>query len=172
MAQRIAASIAWALAWMVAVPCVAQTTAPAMPPESFRDDTQFTDSKSHWYDLDAPTSSDYELEEIFATHTAMFNVPLIDRPINSLLDAQRELQESIGLRIGLAYTQLYQTASGGAWGTAADVDLLFDWTLVGRGTNDTGRFFSVEERFGFGSENTPVQLSGELGSLASSGRPV
>ncbi len=79
------------------------------------------------------------------------------------------------MRIGFVYTQLYQQASGGPgdrWGMSGDADLMFDWTLVGRGTKDTGRFFfSVEDRFRFIAPVTPAELSGEIGSLVNTGVP-
>ncbi|MGB7161144.1 MAG: hypothetical protein WBD40_23995 [Tepidisphaeraceae bacterium] len=181
-------SLAWACSWIISVPCLAQTDSTPDAQEDRTPDEQddptpsapgeaksaFTDSDEHWYDLDAPTGIDYELDEIFAPHTAMFKSPL-DAPINSLLDQQRQWEEDIGLRVGFAYTQLYQQASGGPgerWGMSGDADLMFDWTLVGRGTEDTGRFFfSVEERFRFASDITPGQLSGEIGSLVGTGGP-
>ena len=53
-----------------------------------------------------------------------------------------------------------------------DADLMFDWTLVGRDTLDTGRFFfSAEERFRFASAITPAQLAGEIGALTSTAGP-
>src|SRR4051812_10678849 len=94
------------------------------------------------YNLNAPTSTEEEIDEILGPHTAMFDVPFINRPVNSLFDAQRRLEEETGLRVAFAYTQLYQQASGGPgerWGMVGDADLMFDWTLVGRGTENTGR---------------------------------
>ncbi len=164
--------------YLLAAACMAQAqedgTAGAEAGLTDRGDI-FTDSEEHWYGLDAPTSPDYELDEIFSPHTGMFRVPLVDGPINGLLDIQRQIEEDLGLRIGFAYTQLYQQASGGPgdrWGMAGDADLLFDWALVGRGTDDVGRFFfSVEERFRFASDITPAQLSGEIGSVVGTGGP-
>jgi hypothetical protein len=175
-------TLTWACAWTAAVPCPGwaaptpevaggslsdprQDPTPSAPDEA---KIAFTYSDDHWYGLDAPTSTDYELDEIYAPHTAMFRIPLLDDGVDALLDAQRRLYDNTGLRIGFAYTQAYQQASGGSgdrWGTSGDVDLMFDWTLLGRGTEDTGRlFFSVEHRFRFGSEATPGELSGAIGS--------
>jgi hypothetical protein len=99
----------------------------------------------------------------------MFTVPFINAPVNAVFDAQRRLAESTGLRVAFAYTQMYQQASGGPgdrWGMSGDADLLFDWTLIGRGTENPGRFvFSVEERFKIGSRIPPSRLGGQIGSL-------
>lgn len=167
------------LTCLLALPCDAQTSPDrdlAPPPDSVeRRDELYTDSDAHWYDLDAPTSTDYELDDIYAPHTAMFRAPWLDDPINALIDAQLRLEAETGLRVGLAYTQVYQQATGGPghrWGMSADADLFFDWALVGRNTPDVGRFvFAVEERFRFLSEITPGQLSGEIGSLVGTGGP-
>lgn len=166
-------TLAWACAWVFAIPCLGQTEpAPHAPSEA---EKAFTHDEGHWYGLDSPRSIDYQLDELYAPHTAMFKVPLIDNPINSLLDLQRRLNDETGLRTGMAYTQLYQQATGGSgdrWGTSGDVDLFFDWTLVGRGTGNAGRFFfSIEDRFRFGSEATPAELTGQIGSGVGTGGP-
>lgn len=160
--------------WLIADASLAQDASPPSPPGSPPADATGADRRLHfdspenWYDLDAPTATEYELDEIFAPHTAMFDVPLIDGSINRLLDRQRKLEEDIGLRVAFAYTHVFQQASGGPgrrWGSSGDADLLFDWTLVGRGTEDTGRLvFSIEERFQAGAM-PPSQLRSEVGSL-------
>jgi porin len=137
------------------------------PIETRPHEEEFDDS-TDWYDLDAPTAPDYELDEIFEPHTAMFNVPLIDGPIDFLIEQQRAFEERTGLRVGAIYTQLYQVASGGPGirsGGAGDLDVLFAWTLLARDTDDFGRlFFTIEERFKFGPI-PPSQLRNEIGSL-------
>jgi porin len=154
-------------AWLMATPCPAQTaSAPAGPAE--HQGTSY--SLDHGpYDLNAPTSAEEELNEILEPHTAMFNVPLIERPFSALLSGQSWLNESTGLRVGMAYGQLYQQASGGPgerWGMAGRVDFLAAWTLIGRGTENTGRLvFSFDHRFAIGSEIPPTQLAGQVGSL-------
>src|SRR5262245_40568104 len=165
-------SLAWACSWIVAAACAAQTNPPPVTQDEQDEgkyEENFQDSED-WYDLDAPTSPDYELDEIYEPHTAMFKLEFIDSPINFLLDEQRKLEEAIGLRIGAAYTHVYQLASGGPGirsAGAGDADILFDWTLLGRGTADTGRFFfSIEDRFRAGPI-TPSQPRNQIGSLVS-----
>jgi porin len=155
----------------------AQTLPADVPPDErapdalTRYDDVFTDDDANWYNLDAPTSPDAELDDIFTPGTAMFRVPFIDGPIDFLLDQQRALRDATGLRVGLAYIHLFQHASGGPgerYASAGDLDLILDWTLIGRGTENTGRlFFSVEERFRAGPIPPNPDLRRELGVLAS-----
>lgn len=124
----------------------------------------------NWYELDAPTSADYALDDIFTPREPILVLPFVDRPIEYLIRKQEDLYDRYGLRVGFAYTSLYQQATGGPgsrWGWATDLDLMFDWTLVGRGTPNTGRFvFSVEERYrNTGAPQTPSNLRNEIGSL-------
>jgi len=162
-------------AWPEPVP-IKEITAinPHAPYALYRHENAFHDSEHSWYDLDAPTSPDYELDEMFEPHTGMFKSPL-DPAINWLLDQQRRLETNTGLRVGFAYTHLFQQASGGPgerWATAGDADLLFDWTLIGRGTENIGRlFFSVEERFRAFSDITPSEMRSQIGSLVNVGGP-
>ena len=180
IATRFAGAwLAGACASVVAGACLAQTayaaapaTAPSAVPEGWEHGPHHGTpySLDHGaYDLNAPTSTEEELNEILEPHTGMFTLPFINDPVNSVFDAQRQLAESTGLRVAFAYTQLYQQASGGPgdrWAMSGDADLLFDWTLVGRGTENPGRFvFSVEERFTIGSAIPPSQLRGQIGSL-------
>lgn len=177
--------VRWACAcsWLAASVGRAQTGAPAAPqpppqkaeqpsptaapPPAERRPEPFT-TRENWYDLNSPRSTEYQLDEIYAPHTAMFDVPFIDRPMDLLIEQQKKLEEAIGLRTAIAYTHLFQQASGGPGArsaSAGDVDFLFDWTLVGRGTEDTGRFvFSFEERFQAG-DIPPSQLRNQIGSL-------
>src|SRR5687768_16034610 len=93
--SRLAGFLLWALSILICLPCLAQDPSPGLegdptPSEPGEADKAFTISDDHWYDLDAPTSIDYELDEIYAPHTPMFKTPL-DPALNSLLDAQRQL---------------------------------------------------------------------------------
>jgi len=158
---------AGALFGVMASGAVAQATTQPTAEMHYGHDDAFTHSEN-WYDLDSPTSTQYELDELFEPHTAMFKLDFIDGPINFLLDKQKALEEATGLRVGFTYTQLYQVASNGPGTRSAgsgDADFMFDWTLLGRGTEDTGRFFfSMEERFKAG----PIpasQLRNQIGSL-------
>ena len=166
---------------MVSPPSQAQTTPAAAPTENSSPapaideyrairESVFEDGENHWYDLDAPTSPDAELDEIYRRHRGMFTVPLIDDPINALLNQRQKLLDETGLRIGFAYTHLFQQASGGPGertASAGDADLMFDWTLIGRGTQNTGRFvFTFEERFQAGPSSPNPDLRNAIGTIA------
>jgi porin len=89
--------------------------------------------------------------------------------VDPLFDALRgpldELDSSTGLRIGVAYTTVFQLASGGINGFSGDLDIMTAWTLVGRGTKDTGTLvFTIEDRFRQADQPTSA-IRGEIGSL-------
>lgn len=144
--------------------------APAPDTDPYGHADAFMNSEDNWYNLDAPTAPDAEMDDIYKRHTAMFDVPFVDQPINFLLDKQRGLLDATGLRVALAYTHVFQQASGGPgqrYGSAGDADLMFDWTLIGRGTKNPGRFFfTVEERFRVGPIPPNPDLRNEIGTVA------
>ncbi len=120
-----------------------------------------------WYTIDTPDTIANELYYQVEPHRAMFKTPL-DGTVNSILRWQEELFDKTGLRIGFRYMSQFQQASGGPGQRSAaadDIDLMFDWTLLGKGTKNTGRFFfSVEDRYRT-CEIPPSQLRNEIGSL-------
>jgi carbohydrate-selective porin OprB len=114
---------------------------------------------------DAPVA---ELEEMYARRRGYFQVPLISDGLDYAYDRRNELDDKLGLRIGTAYTMLFQGLSGGPWdqyGGAGDFDLMMSWTAIGRGTENTGRFvFDLEDRHEIGSR-TPNSLGGQISTL-------
>ncbi|MCU0788269.1 MAG: carbohydrate porin [Verrucomicrobia bacterium] len=114
---------------------------------------------------DAPVA---ELEEMYARRRGYFKVPLISDGLDYAYDRRNDLDDKLGLRIGAAYTMLFQGLSGGPWdqyGGAGDFDLFTSWTAIGRGTENTGRFvFDLEERFGIG-DRTPSSLGRQIATL-------
>jgi porin len=115
-----------------------------------------------------PTDPGLEIEEIAREQEGSISVPPAERPLQFLTDRAAELEEATGLRVGMAYTMLFQQATGGQGhrtGAAGDIDLLAKWTLLGRGTKNTGQLvFASEYRHQIGS-HTPSDLSGEIGTL-------
>lgn len=105
-------------------------------------------------DTQPPTTIDQELDDI--------------RPGVALKRKFDELAAKTNLRIGLAYTALFQQATGGQGyrrGAGGDFDFLAKWTAIGAGTKDTGVLaFAAEQRQEFGRQ-TPSELGGQIGSL-------
>jgi porin len=79
--------------------------------------------------------------------------------------------DKFGLRVGLAYTLVYQAATGGPGDRDAaggDVDLFGDWRLLG-GKDDPVRgylYFAAENRHQFLTSIAPAALDTEIGSLS------
>ncbi|MFN9929537.1 MAG: carbohydrate porin [bacterium] len=115
-----------------------------------------------------PTSPTEELDDISQPVTPSIDSQSFDSPFQALLDKRRSLQEATGLRLGFAYTMVFQQASAGPnsrTGTSGDIDFISDWTLIGRGTADTGRLvFTTEYRFKAGSDPASA-LRRNIGSL-------
>ncbi|MBI1304849.1 MAG: hypothetical protein GC172_13855 [Phycisphaera sp.] len=88
-------------------------------------------------------------------------------PFGELGRASRALEQSTGLKLGFAYTALFQQAFGGAGnpsGAGGDVDLLMKWTLLGRDTKDPGALVvNAEYRHEIGHQ-PPSVLAGEIGA--------
>ena len=90
---------------------------------------------------------------------------------NGLLAPLRNLNENLrdttGLSLGIDYTALWQgaTASLGEHSAAGGVFRIYgDWTMLGRGTANTGALvFKVENRHRLGTDVSPQALAGELG---------
>lgn len=117
---------------------------------------------------DSPSSVYAELEEIYTPRAGMFRIPVVDDALDSIVKATLDLQDSTGLRLASAYTMIVQQASGGPgtrYGASGDFDIFGDWTLIGRGTANSGRLvFGGEYRHRIG-EQPASALRGEIGSL-------
>jgi porin len=116
----------------------------------------------------APTAPEAELEDASAARRGYFKVPGVSKGFDFLFDRREELHDSTGVRIGAAYTMLFQGLSGGPWdqyGGAGDFDLMASWTAIGRGTENTGRFvFDIEDRHEIGPR-TPNSLGRQISTL-------
>jgi len=121
-----------------------------------------------WVGSESPDSVSRELDLIYSPLDPSLDVPLLDTPIDHILAATASLEEATGLRLGFAYTTVFQQASAGRGtrrGFSGDLDIMASWTLIGRGTENTGRLvFSVEERHNIGPNPASV-LRGEIGTL-------
>lgn len=117
---------------------------------------------------EAETSPTVEMDEIDARHTALVNLSWLDAPFNLATKGLDKLEQGTGLRIRFAYTMVFQQASNGPGDRTAgagDMDIMAAWTLIGRGTQNTGRLIVTGEyRFKIG-EVTPNGLRDQIGSL-------
>lgn len=116
----------------------------------------------------APESVDRDLADAAARPAGIFKhgpVSLID-PLWKDLNAATQ---DIGLKVGLAYTAVYQTASNGPGTRSAaggDVDLFGDWRLLGEkgGDNNGYLYFAAENRHALFTPIGPGSLGSEIGS--------
>jgi len=94
-------------------------------------------------------------------------------PVSLLDPALKEFNrgaEQYGLHVGLAYTVLYQAASGGPGqrdAAGGDIDLFGNWRLLGPkdGPNSGYLYFTAEYRHQLFTPITPSSLGNEIGSL-------
>ncbi len=135
-------------------PSLAANSAPV--PAATSGDDRLPGDNPLYEDLYPLTNPVEEIEEIYEPQAGSVDVGEFESPLDFFADKSRALETATGLRVSLAYTMIGQQASGGQGvrsGASGDLDLMFDWTLLGRGTTDTGRFiFTVEERFNIGPD--------------------
>lgn len=118
---------------------------------------------------ETPDTIDENLADAAARPAGIFKygpVSLVD-PLWKDLNKQAD---NIGLRVGLAYTVIYQAASGGPGDRDAagqDADLFGDWRLLGakNGQNNGYLYFAAEYRNEFFTPIPPNALGGQIGSL-------
>jgi porin len=114
----------------------------------------------------APESIDQELVDAEARPAGILKygpVSLIDPYVKQM----NKSLEDIGLKIGFAYTAVYQVASGGSDAAGGDVDLFGDWRLLGAkdAPNRGSVYFAAEQRHTLFSGTAPAALDSEIGSL-------
>lgn len=114
---------------------------------------------------ETPTYPSVEIEEIETQGRGLFGMP-------AMRDAEKRLREDLydktGLRISAFYTTIFQQATNGPGRLTAasgDLDLLANWTFLGRGTENFGQIvFDSEYRHAIGP--LPASgLAGEIGAL-------
>ncbi len=114
---------------------------------------------------ESTTSTIKELDEIEAPERKPFLLSFTDPLFLSITGPLNSLYQETGLRVAVAYTTVFQTASGGVNGFSGDLDLMAAWTLLGRGTPDTGTFvFTGEDRFRQ-ADQPASRVGPELGTL-------
>lgn len=118
---------------------------------------------------ESPTSPYVEMEEIAGDHMPMLQGTVFDGALNTITRVFDNLYAETGLRLRFAFTTVFQQASAGPGdrnGWAGDLDIMSDWTLLGRGTPNTGRLIITGEyRFKMFTDITPNALGPEIGTL-------
>lgn len=114
---------------------------------------------------EAETTVYEELEDIFLDKEPVLAVRPLDAPFASFRRLTAQIDEATGLRIGVAYTAVFQQATGGKSGAGGDFDVFGAWDLVNRGETDGGRFvWSIENRHKIGGR-AAADLRPALGTL-------
>ncbi|TSA32972.1 MAG: hypothetical protein D4R65_08575 [Verrucomicrobiaceae bacterium] len=147
-----------------AVPVEAATS--AFEPTIY--DIESTNFDADFSPGESTTNTPAELDEIYAPNDGYLDSYGVNRPLDLLIAPLDSLYEKTGLRIGVANTMLFMQPIGGQssrYGAAGDLDLMSSWTLIGRGTKDTGRFvFTGEYRYQMGSQ-PPSRIGGQMGTI-------
>jgi porin len=129
--------------------------------------------KSHPYLYDefsageAGTSGIDDLDEIDRPEISIADTARFDSPLGFVRSKFDALYDKTGLRLGVAFTALGMWASGAGDpnGAAGDLDLLSAWTLVGRGSPNTGVLVATAEYRSEITDQPPSALGAELGTL-------
>jgi porin len=114
---------------------------------------------------EAETSPLVEMDEIDSLHTALFNIPFLDKPFDAATAGLDDFEKATALRVRFAYTMLFQQASVGKSGGSGDLDIMSAWTLLGRGTANTGRLIVTGEYRHKMGDISANALRDQIGSL-------
>jgi len=122
-----------------------------------------------------PSSAGAQLEEDDRPKESVLRFDGIQRGLAPYFDFKARLQEDHGLSFGMDYTALYQGASDspGEDSAASGIFRLFgNWTLTGRGTQNTGSIvFKGENRHRLGTDVPPSALGFETGYVGLTAAP-
>ena len=127
-----------------------------------------------WSPGAAPTAIEAEIEDASAPRKGYLYIPGVSTGFDYALDHLDSLNEKTGLRIATSYTSVIQGLTAGTgvngqpwprYGAAGDWDIMSAWTVVGRESENTGRFvFDGEDRFAIGPR-TPNSLGANIATL-------
>lgn len=118
----------------------------------------------------SPDDVDNQLAESEERYDALFSVGPLEPLHRQWEDVTRQLEASIGLKLGLNYTALYQNANASLSGNPSeaavgDLDFFGRWNLVNRGDSWPGALvFFTENRHRF-TDIPPSDLGDAVGSL-------
>jgi porin len=140
---------------MAAVPAAAQAAGPADPRSAFSPGAAST----------APEAALGEIDRLWPSHPRSMR---FERPLAWMSEGLDRFHRDSGFRIGVAHTMLFGQPTGGLSdrsGAAGDLDLMTSWTILGRGTEDTGRLVATAEyRYDIGAQ-PPSVIGGQNGTL-------
>lgn len=117
----------------------------------------------------APDSVDADLDDAAARPGGILPFGPVSI-IDPMWKQMNKSLEPIGLRVGLAYTAVYQGATSPDSRTdpvGGDIDLFGDWRLLGEkgGQNNGYLYFAAENRHAIGTPTAPNALDNQIGSL-------
>lgn len=107
---------------------LARQDAPRSSSPATRSGGTSVDPDQPYTPLYTPTAPFTELDDIFDPKTPTVDVGRFESPLEFALAKTNELEAKTGLRVGLAYTMIFQQASGGSGvrdGGSGDLDLKF-----------------------------------------------
>jgi len=122
----------------------------------------------------SPDSVNSQLAEDDLITIPSFRYPEIDESLKPWFDWKKALNEKHGLKLGTDYSILYQRASdvtsGDKYAMSGALRIFGNWTLVGRGTkNSGGLVFKIEHRHRIVSDVAPANFAGNAGYLGVTG---
>lgn len=95
-----------------------------------------------------------------------FRIP--EHPLKPWFDAKRRWNDKYGLKLNFSYQSMHQwwdNPTGDDMAAAGRIELNGSWTLVGRGTKNSGRLtFRLENRSTLGTAIAPSQIGNKIGS--------
>jgi len=168
MLLRSALAVACALATAGAAPAQSTTDLSADAEQPYRD---YQKSHPYLYDKFSPgeggTSGIDDLDEIDRPETPITDTKTVNTPFAWARSKFDALHEKTGLRLGVAFTALGAWASGAGDpnGASYDLDLMSAWTLVGRGTQNTGTLVATAEYRDAIGDDPASSLGAQLGTL-------
>lgn len=122
--------------------------------------TVAADTTSEFSPGDATTSPESELAEMDRVRTGYLDPLGLERPLDWMTEGLDRIYRDTGFRLGVAHTMLFAQPAGGLSnhsGAAGDLDIVSSWTLLGRGTENTGRLVAtVEYRYDIGAQPPSV----------------
>lgn len=103
----------------------------------------------------------------------VLSFPKVERFFSSWFDWKKRINDKHGLKLQFSYQSSHQGVNeslGETNAAAARLQLQGSWTLVGRGTKNTGKLtFRLEERTTLGTTLPPTSLAFQYGGITPSG---